>query len=516
VNLLKKAKEQWNSYESWMKISLLGFLGLGISWSAYHILGYMTRPAMGMLISGLEGGEGEKIIHKLETLGISYKIDAQGTGIYIPQDAIPRTRMMLAEQQLLPHQSSGIGYELFDRQDYLGSNSFLQELNHTRALEGELARTINALEGVKSVRVHISPAEKNRFAYDKKNIASAAVYVRMHDNKTLKISQIQAIKSLLLCSIPSLHEDKMTLLDQRGRIQEGDSCEDMSSRENALARNLESLVERFVGSGHVKVRVNIAAFTDHWVTEGMEYNPDTPVVKKTKSISSVENQHNVSHDVHDSLDAEIPGQNTASGPTGGGTSNKRQRDENVSYHVSHTKTYREVKPGRIQRISVAVLVDGAYRQDGQFVDPINLRNKNSLIYVPRSVEELDHMKKLIMQAAGIQTQRGDTLEVVNLPFFHVSWPQDEVVYMPSIPIELSWMFILSIIGVLIVFSIIFTYLWVWYHKPSSKPSLNLLEENAVHKPLPVPLPQEKLEKLAQEHPEIFVQVLKNWLQGTSL
>ena len=360
------------------------------------------------LYAQLEFADTTAIVKELDGLGVPYEVTNNGTGLLVPHDDLLKVRMQLAEKGL---PSGGtVGYEIFDKTDTLGTTSFVQSINHVRALEGELARTIRALDRVGMARVHLVLPERQLFQRNKSEPSASIV---LDVRGTLETGQIRAIQHLVASAVEGLRPNKVSIVDETGRLLAagGDNAEDfvtaaIQDRTAALERRMrdriEAIVSEVVGPG--RARVQVSAELDHnRVTQTSEtYDPDGQVVRSTQSKDENSASTNKAEGV--TAGNQVPDPNAQNGNTTSDQSNSSS--ETVNYEISRTQRTEVTEAGSLKRLSVAVLVDGSYTPVAD-APPT---------YTPRTDEEMQRISALVRSAMGYDKDRGDQLEVVNLRF----------------------------------------------------------------------------------------------------
>ncbi|MEZ5839259.1 MAG: flagellar basal-body MS-ring/collar protein FliF [Hyphomicrobiales bacterium] len=371
----------------------------------------VSQPQMAPLYSDLTFEDSSAIISQLESLNIEHVVKNEGGTILVARDAILKTRMRLAEDGLPT--GGGVGYELFDKGDSLGTTSFVQNLNHLRALEGELARSIRTIDRVSSARVHLVLPDRELFRRDQEQpSASIALKVR----GSLEPAQIRAIQHLVASAVEGLKPGRVSIVDETGRLlasgeedETGFVADNMLERRVTIERRLrgevEDIVSRIVGPG--RTRVQIAAELDfNRITETSDsFDPDGQVVRSQQTRSEASSSSEANPDGAVSVGTELPGA-TPNGGNGQAQETSKLDDETINYEISRTTKTQVLEAGSIRRLSVAVLVDGVYSRDanGEFT------------YTPRPQEQLDQIAALVRSAVGFDQGRGDQVQVVNLPF----------------------------------------------------------------------------------------------------
>jgi flagellar M-ring protein FliF len=373
----------------------------------------MTTPTMVPLFTDLSVEDSSAIIKDLERQAIDYQIKNDGAIVMVPKDKVARLRMKLAEGGL--PKGGGVGYEIFDKSDALGATSFIQNINHLRALEGELARTIRGLDRVQAARVHLVLPERPLFSRDKVE-ATASIVLKVRGS--LEPQQVRAIRHLVATAVNGMKPERVSVIDETGRLladgaaQEnamggGSADERKTAYENRLRDQVEAIVSSVVGPGKARVQLN-ADFDLNRVTQTSDkFDPDGRVVRSSQTREEQSNSNDGKEGGPVSVAGELPGSNKDSNSSGGGQRDQSKKTEEiVNYEISRTTKTEVIEAGRVNRISAAVLVDGRYVKDA----------KGEMVYQPRAKEEIDRIAALVRTAIGFDAKRGDQIEVVNLRF----------------------------------------------------------------------------------------------------
>jgi flagellar M-ring protein FliF len=370
----------------------------------------MTTPQMVPLFTELSVEDSASIIKDLERQAVPYQIKNDGTIIMVPKDNVARLRMKLAESGL--PKGGGVGYEIFDKTDALGATTFVQNINHLRALEGELARTIRGIERVQAARVHLVLPERPLFSRDKVD-ASASIVLKVRG--TLEPQQVRAIRHLVATAVNGMKPERVSVIDETGKLLADGAAQDnplggVSSDErklayeNRLRTEVETIVSSVVGPGHARVQIN-ADFDVNRITQTSDkFDPDGRVVRSSQTREE-QSATNDNKEGTVSVGTELPGGKQQSEGAAKGDQS-RKTEEIVNYEISRTTKTEVIEAGRVNRISAAVLVDGNYTKN----------DKGELAYQPRPKEEIDRIAALVRSAIGFDAKRGDQVEVVNLRF----------------------------------------------------------------------------------------------------
>jgi flagellar M-ring protein FliF len=393
---------------------LLGGVAIGFVSFFLFFASRLNAPSMSLLFSDLSPQDSGQIAAKLDAQAVPFELRAGGAQIYVPADRALRLRMGLAEQGL--PRGGSIGYELFDRSDAIGATSFVQNLNQVRALEGELTRTITTLSAVAGARVHLVIPRRELFARDRQE-PTASVVLKLRGANRLSPSQVKGIQYLVAAAVPSMKPTRVSILDDDGTLlargqtegedpaaASGNSDEQRRAFEQRLARTIEELLERTAGPGKVRVEVSAQMDFDRIVTTTEAFDPEGQVVRSTQTVSESSDSAEGAQGGQVSASNNLPDAEAANG--GKSASRSTRSEETVNYEITRTTRNQVREAGTVRQLSIAVLIDGTSSAgaDGQ------------RSYKPRSDEEMQRLTALVRTAAGFNQQRGDTLEVVNLPF----------------------------------------------------------------------------------------------------
>ena len=431
-------------------IALIGFF-------AFLIL-RVTAVPMTPLFTDLSFDDSAAIIKDLERQAIPYELKNDGAIILVPQDTVARLRMKLAEGGL--PKGGGIGYEIFDKSDALGTTSFVQNINHLRALEGELARTIRSIDRVQAARVHLVMPERPLFARDKAE-PSASIVLKVRG--ALEAQQVRAIRHLVASAVNGLKPQRVSIVDETGALLADGTVEDRQRRRRRQRRAPARLrapaaradrIDRVLGR---RSRAAPASRSPPISTSTASPRPPTASIPKAAWCGRARRARNSAGRATASR-ARSPSATNCRAPTQPPPQptpqprdQSKKSEEIVNYEISRTTKTEVIEGGRINRISVAVLVDGIYAKN----------DKGEQAYQERPKEQLDRIAALVRSAIGFDQKRGDQVEVVNLRFAEVppnvineptgfmsflQFTKDDIMR----GIEMSVMAILGIVVVLLV------------------------------------------------------------------
>ena len=421
-------------------------IGASAALAAVAALWLWSRaPDYGVLYSNLSDRDGGAIIASLQQMNIPYKFAEGGGALLVAANKVPEARLRLASQGL--PKGGTVGFELMDSQKF-GTSQFAEQINYQRALEGELARSINSISAVESARVHLALPKPSLFVRDQKK-PSASVVLTLHRGRTIDEGQISAIVHLISSSVPELSAKSVTVVDQAGNLlsaaNAGTRGLDVSQLkyaqeiEQGYIRRIEAILQPIVGSGNVHAQV--AADIDFSIVENTDekyrpnQEPGSAAVRSQQSSESGQQGGNPAGGVPGALSNQPPsepiapivnpaqpGKPGAPAPgqlkmstelSAGGTlarstgaSSNTRKDVTTNYEVDRSIRHVQQGAGGIKRLSVAVVVNyrGATGAQGK-------RAAQAL-----TATELEQIKNLARQAMGFSAERGDSLNVVNSPF----------------------------------------------------------------------------------------------------
>ncbi len=444
-----------------MRLLIMTLVAAGFIAFFIYIATRLTAPGMTLLFGDLDTADSGQIVAKLENMGVPYELRGNGNQILVPSDQVLRLRLSVA-QEGLPSGGS-MGYELFDRSESLGTSNFVLNIHRLRALEGEIARTIGSLSTVRAARVHLVLPKRELFSRDKQE-PSASILLQMNGGYRLTKSEVFAIQHLVAAAVPKLRPSRISILDGQGTLLAAGRDDDLTAigssvggedmtaaYEARLGRKIEEMLERTVGAGRVRAEVKADMDFDRITTTSETFDPDGQVVRSTQSVE--ENATTGDSDlsspvtVASNLPANAPGSQPKAG-TKSSTESTRT-EETVNFEISKTTKTHVREAGIVNRLSVAVLIDGTYSDGGE----------GERIYKPRSAEELTQLTTLVRSAIGFDAKRGDTVELINMRFAK----GEEVIDEPARPlfglgkndyIKLAELVILGVVSILVILLVV--------------------------------------------------------------
>jgi flagellar M-ring protein FliF len=400
--------EQFKAFGAGRLTAIFG-LAVGVAAALVYFSGAVGGGSQSLLYSGLDPSEAAATSQLLDQANIPYEIREGGTAIYVESDQVDEARVRVASSG--PLSGASVGYEIFDRQDSFGQTSFVQNINAKRALEGELARTIQSLAFVNNARVHLNLPERRLFSRDQQAPTAA---VTVATAQRLNAEQIRVIRNIV-ASGAGLEPGNISLADDRGRLlasaTDGEAAgaivmdERRAEVEAELRRNILDIVEGVVGAGAARVQVT-AELNRQSVTQSSErYDPDGSVVlsrERSEEISNDQDGENNRVSASENLPAGDGEQ--ANGPTS--RSSRETSNETLNYAVSSTTRTEVIEAGAIDRLSVAVAVDGI----------VEVQEDGTTVWRERPQAQIEQIEALVRSAMGYADARGDSLTVRQIEF----------------------------------------------------------------------------------------------------
>jgi len=390
------------------KLALAGVIV--ISAALFGVLIFQGKSAdFQLLYANLTEKDAAPVVSWLKAENIPYKLKNQGRNIWIPADILYETRLNLAANGLPT--GGGVGFEVFDQQSF-ALTDYVQKVNYTRALQGELARTIRALDPVQTARVHLALPEKRLFKNQQKQ-ATASVIVGLSQGKSLDKTQVQGIVHLVAGSITGLTAENITVVDSNGVALDAGLKEDdeeylsidrlayQQKVENRLEMRAQALLDKTMGKDNAMVRVNATLdFSKVGKTQEI-YDPDEPVVR-SEQVSQQQNGTPPAEGVP-GVESNLQGVE----PLQGGEQSSSSTSRTTNYEISKTISTTVNPVGTLTKLSVSILV-------ADKVIPATQDSPETT--EPRAAEELQSMESMVSAALGLVPERGDQIQVLSMPF----------------------------------------------------------------------------------------------------
>jgi flagellar M-ring protein FliF len=482
------------------------------------------EPELVVLFSQLDSEDTRAIIQELGKQGVTYEVGKGGNTIQVPAERVHELRLQLASVGL--PESAGVGFEIFDRTG-LGVTPFTQQMNYRRALQGELARTISQISQVDRVRVHLVIPEKRLFASEQKP-AQAAVVLTLKRGNPLGGTQVQGIVHLVASSVEGLDPSQVTVVDNHGEVLSKNSADEDAQLtatqietqrrvEHDLEQRVQTMLDQVLGRDKSVVRVTAPLeFRQVEITEE-SFDPNSQVVR-----SENRSQEKVTEK---GSQAGVPGvrSNVPNDlkPTGGsGPKEAKRKNETLNYEVNR-KVSKIIEPtGAIKRLSVAVLVDGTYEAAASAVNEAEdaVGDKK---YVARSEQEIQNLIQIVKKAVGFSEDRGDQIEMVNVPFETPALQEGEEGMTAGVQAFLAtWGGFLKpvlffFLGVMVLWFVIRP-MALNLSKPSAEavvlPQKGLPATVSEYEAQITETPQDQAMKLAADNPATAAHVIRTWIK----
>jgi flagellar M-ring protein FliF len=388
---------------------LMGGTLLSVSAVFLLVIYWLNRADYKVLYARLYPEDAAVVVEMLQKEKVPYRLAENGATILVPAAKVYDLRLTIAGKGALHGQ--GIGFEIFD-ENKIGQTDFVQHINYQRALQGELARTMSELPGVERARVHLVLPNRSLFM-EEQSLPSASVMLKVAAGTELSGRQVQSIVNLVSTSVEGLTKERVTVSDTSGRLlyepRGEESMEGLSSvqlehkagMERRMQQAIEQMLVPVLGKGKVIARVNADLDFSRRTIRKELYDPDSAVVRSEQksdeeTLGSMQSE------------AGVP-EAAFTGPAGGGsgsTQSATRTSSTTNFEINKEEQSIIAPVGKLERLSVAVIVDGTYQQDGS----------GNALFVPRSDEEVRRIRELVQKAVGFDSARGDAIEVTSIAF----------------------------------------------------------------------------------------------------
>ncbi|MGD0564848.1 MAG: flagellar basal-body MS-ring/collar protein FliF [Roseiarcus sp.] len=412
-NALAQAERLWANILALggKRLAALAMIGVTVFAATGFSGYYLSRPSMETLYSGLDRDDVVGIGSTLQQAGIAFDVSADGATVMVPVGQAALARMTLAEKGL-PH-SGSVGNELYDKLGSLGLTSFMQEVTRVRAMEGELARTIQMMRGIKAARVHIVMSDEGSFRRERQ-APSASVIIRT-DGADDRMAG-QAIRHLVAAAIPNMKTDEVTVLNVDGRLLASGSDSLEKSPDNLLGlekdvsqeirEKIITTLAPYLSLHNFQVSVAARLNADKTQTNETIYNPDSRAERSVRVVKERQNSQNAAGQPPAGVDANLPKAKNTSTETKQSNDATDKREELTNYEVS-SKSITTTSAGFVvDGLSVAVLVNRSALA-------ASLGDKAAPDAMDKQVKEIE---QLVATAAGLRKERGDTVKISVVDF----------------------------------------------------------------------------------------------------
>ena len=392
------------------RLNLLRQIGLMVGLAASVALGlavvlWAQEPNYQPVVGDLSSYNPQDVTSILDNSGIDYKMDPRTGALLVPSEQVYDARLKLAAEGVTDRQT--MGYELLDQERGLGTSQFMETISYRRGLEGELARTVASMRGVRNARVHLAIPERSVFVRDARD-PSASVFLEVFAGRRPEQEQINAIVNLVAGSVPMMSKEHVTVVDQNGNLLTGkesqstadqmaDQYEYTAKVEERLTRRVASLIAPIVGDG--RYRAEVSADLDFSSVEQAEelFNPEQQAVRSERELTE-QRAAGAQGGIPGALanqppaDATVPEQAAgADGEEAAPQPVNVRRESTRNYEMDRTVSYRRQELGRVKRVTVALAVD-----DMKVVDP----QTGEVSYEPWPEQELQRLSMLVRDAVG--------------------------------------------------------------------------------------------------------------------
>ncbi len=389
-------------------VVLIGFFGF-IFW--------LNRPNYGVLYTNLGPEDANRVVTLLQADKVPYRLTDNGGTVMVPADRVYDMRIKIAGEGGLV--GTGIGFEIFDEVK-MGQTDFVQRINYQRALQGELARTISEFPNVESARVHLVVPQKSLFIEEQQKPSASVVIKLKNPAGKMDPKEVTGVVNMLVMAIEGLDKSRVSITDSTGKslyFPEEDALAGMSNAqrehkmrvEQGLERRIDELLTPVMGPGKVIAKVNADLDYSRRTIRREIYDPDKTVVRS-------EQRSEETNSGRANLEAGSPDVNYRGDGLNGAVSTQTGSRETrtTNYEINKEEQSIVASVGEIQRLTVAVVVDGIYEKN----------EAGEYVFVPRTKEELDRIRVLVSNAVGYDRARGDTIEVSCIPFGDADLPQE--------------------------------------------------------------------------------------------
>ena len=410
-----------------MLIGVAAAVAAGVS-----VVLWSQGPSYSLLFGNLSEADKAQVMTSLEQAGIKARLDPASGAVQVPSESLNEARMKLAAKGL----PEAGGYSMMDKDPGFGVSQFMESARYQHAVETELGRTISSLKQVEGARVHLAVPQQSAFVRDRRQ-ATASVFLQLKAGRRLEREQVNSIVNLVASSVPELDSKQVTVIDSQGHLlsspekdgetaQREQQMETTRRLEEDYAQRIESLLAPLLGNG--RVRAQVVAQVDNSATEEAreQYRPESQILRSEQTNEESNRQGAAASGVPGALTNQPPQGGVAAAPANtvqaGATApgapptpaansaasgpDNTSKQATRNYEIDRTVAYTKNPGGKLQRLSVAVLVDNLRTTD----------KDGTVTETPISDEQLDRLKVLVKDAVGFDEKRGDTVSVINQAF----------------------------------------------------------------------------------------------------
>ena len=410
-NFIRSLGALWKELGLNQRVSLI-MAALTVAACLIGLMIWSNRPDMQLLYGRLSEKDAAAIISQLQTQGIPHKISPGGGNVYVPSDQVYRLRMELASKGI--PSGDGVGFEIFDKGQF-GLSDFVQRTNYLRALQGELARTISQLDGVRSARVMIVQPENRLLLTDQNIKPTASVFIELSTSR-LENDAVNSIRHLVANAVQGLQPDQVAVVDQRGHVLSeelrqdptlGTASSQMKYRqqvEDYLAKKIESMLVPVVGNNNAIVRVSAEIETEATTLMQEKYDPEGQVVRSQTVTEDISNSSEAKAGgaVGVTANTPAPGGDKPAAASGGeqrpsSVTESNRKNRTTSYEIGRVVTNVSRQPGSIKSLTASVFI--AERGVGADGKPLK-----------RTAEEIQALRQIVINALGLHANAGQSVD----------------------------------------------------------------------------------------------------------
>lgn len=451
----------------------------------FAVVLWSQEPDYRPLLTSLSGMDTAGVVDSLGQAGIKYKVEPNSGALLVRASDLGEARLRLAAAGVMSD-SKPQGFELLDQDQGLGTSQFMETARYRRGLEGELARTVASLHNVRNARVHLAIPKSSVFVRDERK-PSASVLVDLQQGASLEPSQVMAIINLVATSVPELNKNQVTVVDQKGNLlsdqqelsemtRAGKQFDYTRRVESLFTQRVHNILQPVLGDGRYKAEVSASIDFSAVESTSETFNPDQQALRSEQSLVEQRSASQGPQGVPGALSNQPPGASSApeqaiggiavDGPVASGQplldangqqiidpatgmpmlapypSDKREQVTR-NFEVDRSISYVKQDQGRLQRLSVAVVVD----------DRISLDAEGEVVRVPWSDQDLDRFTRLVQDAVGYSASRGDSVSVINAPFVPV--PEEVYEAPPFYSEPWFWDILKQALGILFIVILVF-------------------------------------------------------------
>lgn len=413
-----------------------------------------TRPEYQVLFSSLSPEDASEMANRLKEKKIPFRLVHSGTTLMVPEEQVYDLRLSMTAEGL--PKGGGVGFEVFDRNS-LGVTDFVQKLNYQRALQGELGRTIKQIREVEQVRVHITTPRESLFVEEQKK-PTASIFIKTRGGAVLNPSQIEGIVHLVASAVEGLEPGNISIVDTSGKVlsKAGShtpvgqltttQLEHQNQIEESLRKKVQGMLEEVLGPGKAIVRISTVIDFQQVIVTEEKFDPNTVLRSEQK---------NVERPSPEMKSAGVKSESSSESKAAASFQpfNPLERQNEIrNYEVSKVNRQIRGSVGGVKKVSAAVVIDGVYKEE------VDAKGNKDRKYIERPQEEMNRLESIVKKAIGFDEERGDQVEVINLPFYGSAVEEEvkteektsyreylPVVYKPAISLALTLLFILFVL-----------------------------------------------------------------------